>query len=217
MLIRIFVWWYSIDLSELDRPLDAFETLQDFFTRPLPDHARPIAAASLVSPVDATVHAVGSVQHGRFVQFESKRGDVRTLLDTESSHWDGAGFVVLYLSPGSYHRVHAPCSGRVQRRSHRSGSLWPMFQAAARRIPGLFEGNERLILEIETDRGVVGLVMVAALGVSDISSPLAVGQRIEAGEEIGQFAMGSAVILFTQDANWIMTQTQRMRLGQPLV
>ena len=48
-----FARYVGADLSRLDRPLDAFERFDDFFTRPLRDGARPIAEGDgvVVSPV----------------------------------------------------------------------------------------------------------------------------------------------------------------------
>src|SRR5215475_4327493 len=55
-----FARYAGADLSQLDRPLDAFERFDDFFTRPLPSGARPIDSSDgvIVSPVDGTISEI---------------------------------------------------------------------------------------------------------------------------------------------------------------
>lgn len=215
-LLDAYISFYGVDVSELDRPLDDYDNLLDFFVRKLPDGARPIADTALVSPVDGAVSTFGTIAEGRFVQFGDQLGSVAQLLDADATPWEGDQFAVLYLSPKNYHRVHTPISGTVRRLDHRPGKLWPVLAAAVRRIPGLFEGNERLVIELDTDRGPVAVVMVAALGVADISHELTVGTTVQAGEELGVFGLGSTVILIAPDVTWALTEGQPIRLGEAL-
>src|SRR5262245_16020067 len=54
------------DLSQLDRPIDAFERFDDFFTRPLVPGSRPLddGADAVVSPVDGVVSQRGVAEGG---------------------------------------------------------------------------------------------------------------------------------------------------------
>ena len=96
-LIRLFVWWYEVDLSELDRPLADFDTLQAFFTRRLPAGARPIGAATVVSPVDGALSETGRVSSDGFTQSAAQVGQASALLFSAAGTWDGAAYAVLYL------------------------------------------------------------------------------------------------------------------------
>src|SRR5437763_14169165 len=60
-----FARYAGADLSLLDRPLDAFERFDDFFTRPLAPGARPVAEGDDVvdSPVDGVI-SQGRVSRG---------------------------------------------------------------------------------------------------------------------------------------------------------
>jgi phosphatidylserine decarboxylase len=122
---------------------------------------------------------------------------------------------VLYLSPRDYHRVHAPFSGVVSRLRHVPGERWPVFAAAVRGIPRLFEGNERLIIELSTPDGPAAVVLVGALGVSEITTQLAVGSPVAAGDEVGCFGFGSTVIVFHPQAVW-QHAGGVVRVGEPL-
>lgn len=216
LLIHAFAWAYRIDSAELDRPLSAFESLQAFFQRPLPPGARPIAAAEVVSPVDGTLAATGTIHSDRFQQSERQLGRASALLQTTDAKLDGQGYVVLYLSPRDYHGVHAPFAGRVTRLSYVPGRLWPVFAAATRRIPGLFEGNERLVVALETARGPAAVVLVGALGVGQIDCPLSEGDTLAAGDLVGRFGFGSTVILIVPRAAWNAPGGAEVRVGEPL-
>ena len=50
-----------------------------------------------------------------------------------------------HLSPKDYHRVHSAQEGQIVSLDYRPGKLWPVFPAATRQIPNLFDRNERLI------------------------------------------------------------------------
>ncbi|MEL6343041.1 MAG: archaetidylserine decarboxylase [Myxococcota bacterium] len=216
-LIGLFIWTYGIDKTEIGRPIQAFTSLQDFFTRRLPADARSIAQdAHLVSPVDGTVSAIGAVEDGQTVQAEGLTTDVEQLLKSPAEGWNEHDFAVMYLSPGTYHRVHSPCDGVVRRLEYQPGALWPVFASVTRSRPGLFEGNERLILEMDTNEGPVAVVMVGALGVGHITWRIEVGQAIGKGQEIGQFGLGSTVIVLTMPTIWRITPGDAVKMGQAI-
>lgn len=215
LLIRAFVGFYRVDCSELDRPLSAFPTLQAFFQRPLPPGARPASDAAVVSPVDGALAAAGTVEDDRFEQSSQQLGRVSALLQT-APRWEGHRYAVLYLSPRDYHGVHAPFAGQVAALRYQPGRLWPVFAAATRRIPGLFEGNERLIVELETDAGPAAVVLVGALGVGQIDCPLSEGDALAPGDLVGRFGFGSTVIVIAPSAAWVVPGGAAVRVGEAL-
>lgn len=209
--IRLFCAVYQPDLSEVEQPLASFPTLQAFFRRPLRPGARPIADAPLTSPADGTLAATGLVSGGRYQQSEQHHGTVATLL-SRAGDWEGWRYTTVYLSPRDYHRVHAPFSGEVVRLEHVAGERWPVFAAAVRQLRGLFDNNERLVIELDT--GVV--VLVGALGVSEIETALTVGRRVSAGDELGSFGFGSTVIVLSAAVPPVVEVGQPVVVGQPL-
>src|SRR5262245_49301140 len=77
-----FARYAGADLSALDRPIDEFECFDDFFTRPLPAGARPIAegAGMVVSPVDGEISQIGVAESDRLIQAKGRDYTIGGLL-----------------------------------------------------------------------------------------------------------------------------------------
>jgi phosphatidylserine decarboxylase len=208
------------DLSQLDRPLDAFERFDDFFTRPLAPGARPVDEApdAVLSPVDGVVSEIGIAEGGRLIQCKGLDYTVRGLLadSAESRHFEGGAYATLYLAPRDYHRIHAPVAGRITGYRHIPGAFFPVNPLSVRNVSGLFSINERLVTYLDTDVGRVAVVKVAATGVGHITLSYdgaihthkrgVSGRRgfvqrynpekpVGAAEELAMFHLGSTVIL----------------------
>ena len=188
---------YGADLSEMVGELDDYRSLAAFFQRPLVDGARPIdASAAFVWPADGRAVSTGPFTGGRLPQIKDVDYAVRDLLgdDELAGALQSGSQATVYLAPGDYHRVHAPFAGEVLRTVHVPGGLFPVNRDAVGSIPGLFVRNERLVLACRLDDGrEAAVVLVAALNVSDTSISCSIPGRIEKGQEIGRFGMGSTV------------------------
>lgn len=216
-LIRAAVARFGIDLSEAADPsAEAYDSFNQFFTRPLAEGARPIAAeneALLVSPADGTLSQLGDIRAERVFQ---AKGQSFTLLEllTDALPWQahrGGLFATIYLSPRDYHRVHMPVSGRLLHTVYVPGRLFSVAPVTTRQIPRLFARNERFISWFETELGPLAVVLVGAVCVSAMetswSGAVAPGRQIRRadhqrediqlarGAELGRFNMGSTVIL----------------------
>jgi len=244
---RAFAWRYGINLDECVGSPGDYPTLAEFFLRPLLPEARPIDAdpAVLVSPADSVVHTFGRITDGTFAQSDTRSGSIAGLVGaadprTESAppmggeQFEGGHYAVLYLSPKDYHRVHSPRAGRLIRSRYLSGRLWPVFPTATRRIDGLFDRNERLIFQLDTDHGTIAVAMIGAFGVGRMTSPHAdiitntggpardVHQdsppEVARGAELGSFGLGSTVILLLPpgDFSWELTPGAPVKMGQTI-
>lgn len=218
LAMRTFAWKFRVDLEEAELPLSAYGTFAQFFTRRLRPGARPIDLREgvLVSPVDGVVSQLGEVEAGECLQAKGIRFSVERLLDDEeeASQFEGGAFATFYLSPRDYHRIHAPLEGAIQGYTYLPGQLWPVSPVSVRSKRALFCLNERLVTYFATPAGRMALVAVGATCVARIrasydqllthqggprsrrrySAPIPVAK----GEEIGQFEMGSTVILLFQ-------------------
>lgn len=236
-MTRAFVRTYGVDLSEATGDLEDYPTLEALFTRTLKPGARPVAegAATIVSPVDGTVAAVGTTQDGRLELVPGRSLDVADLLGVERAddqEWDTA---VVYLSPTDYHRVHAPREGQIVDWSYLAGTLWPVFPAAVRKVDGLFARNERFRVGLQTTDGPrIEVVLVGAFGVgrisvcmteceSNVGAPAAEGTLAPAvaigrGDWLGTFHLGSTVILAAPSGtmDWQVVQGQKLRMGEAM-
>lgn len=211
--VRLFhLVFPRIDLGEAARKNRGdYKSLQDFFTRTLEPGARPIADSLMVSPCDGAFGYSGSIEKSTIFQAKGIPYSLSEFLgdSTLASIFEGGAYSTIYLAPWNYHRVHHPVTGRIVRVRHIEGDLWPVNRQAVDGIPGVFARNERAWVEVETEHGMVIIVMVGAYNVGSIlltarpqlgdgttgdwvpSEPI----PVRAGDELGVFQMGSTVIL----------------------
>ncbi len=211
---------FGIDMSEAEEPLTSYSTIEDLFTRKLKSGLRTFNGP-VCSPADGYLAWSAPAQEGRAVQVKGLDYDLRELIlgnEELDKTLDLAWYQTVYLAPHNYHRVHAPFSGGVTRITHRPGELWPVNNAFVRRVPRLFARNERLVFELNLERGGRAfVVMVGAFNVGRMVTPLAPdlvtnsGSRqlrprvsdcrfdqplaVSIGDEIGTFMLGSTVVV----------------------
>ena len=222
-VLRAYAKGFGADLSEAARPLGAYASFNDFFTRELRDGLRPVDPdpRALVSPVDGRVYASGAVEAGTILQCKGVTYRVADLLGSEAdaAPFEGGTFLTCYLSPKDYHRIHWPFDATVARIRHLPGDLWPVNDGALAGVPGLFARNERVAILGTTAAGAaVALVPVGALNVGSIrlafhrlrtnrgapavprTLPIDPPVAARRGAEAARFAFGSAVVLLVSRA-----------------
>ncbi|WP_274363842.1 archaetidylserine decarboxylase [Paenibacillus thermotolerans] len=224
MLLAKFASFYRIDIAEAEKPLTEYESLNDFFTRRLRPDARPIDPdeASLVSPVDGLVVETGEIQAGKLLPVKGQDYTAEQLLggSPHASRYERGTFVVIYLSPSNYHRIHSPVDGTVLEWDRIPGTVYPVNDRGMRLMPQVLSSNARLVTYIRHPSGVVGLVKVGAMNVSSIQYARQEGppESVRKGEELAFFEFGSTVVLllekhmFTPDA-WLRAGAP-VRMGQ---
>jgi phosphatidylserine decarboxylase len=173
------------DVSEAELPLEAYPTLNRFFTRKLKAGARswPDDPSVVASPVDGAVGQLGIVREGRLIQAKGRLYEVGQLLedDAAAARYEGGAFITLYLSPKDYHRIHAPVWGEIREARHVPGALLPVNAAAVAHMPELFARNERLMAHIDGPLGRVAVVAVGAYNVGRISAAFDAGWNAAPG------------------------------------
>jgi phosphatidylserine decarboxylase len=217
--IRAFAKAYDINVEEAEKPLAEYTSIGDFFVRKLKPGLRPIAKAKLVHPADALLTQLAYVNQGELIQAKGKNYSVRELLQEPQDsalvkEFAKGAYAVYYLCPTDYHRVHSPVSGRIVSVKWIPGLLWPVNADSVESIPELFAVNERVVVTIETEEGLCSVIFVGATNVGKITlsfeaeivtnnlkqkesltknynPPLS----IKAGDELGQFHMGSTVVM----------------------
>lgn len=241
-VIRWFIGRYRVQMSEAANPDPAaYDTFNDFFTRPLAAGARPVAGASLVSPVDGAVSQCGAITGDRVFQAKGHHFTTTALVGGDAAvaaQFADGTFATLYLSPRDYHRIHMPCDGTLRRMRYVPGDLFSVNPATAAGIPGLFARNERVVCEFEGPHGPFVLVLVGATivgsmattwhGVVNPPRPGGVrtwdyadgAVRFAKGEEMGRFLLGSTVVLLfppsvaSLEASW--TPGRAIRMGEAM-
>lgn len=147
-MISMMVAAYGIDVSQIEKPMSEYATLQEFFSRRLTPDARPPHPTSpLVSPCDGELLRCGEVVSGMMVQVKGNEYPLSALFgvplpDTPAGcrRW----FYLFHLRPKDYHRFHAPCNAVVHQTIHLPGYLLPVTQTAAKWVPNLFAELERV-------------------------------------------------------------------------
>lgn len=218
--VRIFAALYRIDLGLATRPLSSFRSIGEFFTRDLRPEVRPIEG-QVVFPVDGMLRDVYNVPvSGVIQQVKGKTYSLSKLLgdDPLVARLASGQLWNMYLSPRDAHHIHAPVSGKIIKTVHIPGALWPVNDWALRTIRELFAVNERIVTFIESEFGLVAVVMIGALNVGRISLSYldfetntrpwkqkvrsTVGHNpsvsIACGDKVGTFKMGSSVILISE-------------------
>ena len=232
-----------LDLS--DAKETRFRSVHDCFTRELKPGARPVDGdpETLVSPCDAIVGAVGTVEGTTVLQVKGSPYSLVDLLRDEASarSYDGGTYVTLRLTAGMYHRFHAPHDCRVEQVTHIWGDTWNVNPIALERVESLFCRNERAVLRTRLDGSgaLVTLVPVAAILVAGLRLPFlgaeldlrGKGRRkqphvipcdapLRKGEQMGWFQHGSTIVVLAPKGfapcGGVRTGAT-IRAGQPLM
>jgi phosphatidylserine decarboxylase len=248
-LISNFIRGFSPDMSDAIQPEPlAYASFNEFFTRALKPGARPIDpnGSVLVSPVDGAISQIGPLDGSQVMQAKGHYYSLEALLGSSDSQTDwvsrfsGGRFATLYLAPFNYHRIHMPLSGTLIAAWYVPGKLFSVNAVTAAAVPGLFARNERVVCIFEDGPRLFAMVLVGALFVGSMDTvwhgevtprnprkgmqlPLDATRaplRLEKGDEMGRFNMGSTVILITppNTIDWLsnMSTGTRISVGQPL-
>ena len=243
LLIRSFIRFYKVDVSEVEHPEPAaWEHANAFFTRELRPGARPLAGGTntVLSPADGRIEEIGYATGNHLIQakrFRYRLADFLATDDAAVTRFHDGATLTIYLAPHNYHRVHMPLAGQVREVVYVPGRRWAVNQRTARAVPGLFAANERVILWCENPAGRFAVVLVGAMNVASISlawtGEVAPGKQvtrsrypadvphlaIPAGGLLRQFNLGSTVVVVAEkglidwDAGSIAGRSVRMGEG----
>jgi len=224
-MIDTFIRRYNVDMSLAQEPdPHAYEHFNAFFTRALKPGARPLdpAPGAVLCPTDGAMSQLGDISHGRVFQAKGHDYSTSDLLGgspQRAAPFEGGKFATIYLAPKDYHRVHMPVSGTLREMVHIPGRLFSVNPLTASHVPALFARNERVVCIFDTELGPMAVVLVGAMIVGSIETvwsgvvaprsasvhctryeALTPTVRLEKGEEMGRFKLGSTVVvLFGKD------------------
>lgn len=197
--IRPFIESYGIDTSQLERPVESYESFNDFFKRRLRPEARPVRHEPdvLVSASDGRLEAcrvdqdlVMSVKGSSFTLEELLGGSL------PQGDWTDGTCVKIRLAPMDYHRfcyIDSGCHGRVV---HVQGRLHSVSPLALMHNLKILQGNDREYVVLETANfGRVIHVDIGAMAVGRIHQHLREGGCFSRGQEKGYFEMGGSTII----------------------
>ncbi|WP_223591270.1 phosphatidylserine decarboxylase [Neobacillus bataviensis] len=209
-IVPSFARIYQLNQEEMDKGLSEYPTLHDLFIRTLKSEARIINKDhdSVASPVDAVIEDVGPINEKSDIIVKEKTYSIDEMLgdrDLLSKYLNGT-YMILYLSPSHYHRIHSPVNGTVTKQWTLGAKSYPVNKLGLKYGVRTLAKNYRVITEVKTDFGHVAIVKVGAMFVNSIETTHK-GSELEKGAEMAYFTFGSTVVLlfekdiFQVDAN----------------
>jgi phosphatidylserine decarboxylase len=224
-LIKPMIAWfaerYSINTDEAEKPMEDYKSLNDFFTRRLKAGVRPLAASYYVHPADSEITQFGLIENNTLIQAKNMTYKLSDFIGSNEKalKYESGFFIVYYLCPTDYHRVHSPVEGTVKEIKKFGFDLWPVNQESVSQIPELFIANERVVVSINSQLGPVEVVFVGATNVGQIGVFKAESEFVQKGEELGVFQMGSTVVMIYPKAAKIDLndlKPKKVKVGQEL-
>ncbi|MCX7283306.1 MAG: archaetidylserine decarboxylase [Novosphingobium sp.] len=238
-LIRWFAARYGVDMTEAENPdIASYASFNDFFGRPLRAGARPLAQAAFTCPVDGAISQFGPIDDHHILQAKGHRFTTTQLVGGDAAlaaQFRHGSFANLYLSPKDYHRLHMPCTGRLERMIYVPGALFSVNPVTARGVPGLFARNERVVCVFRSEEHgpfvmvLVGATIVGSMetrwhGVVNPTRPGRIAEWeysdkpivLQQGEEMGRFLLGSTIVMLFQhgaisfNPDWAPERSVRM-------
>ena len=237
----IAIWGLFADLDLSEARTQRFASLHACFMRELKPGARPVDHDPhfITSPCDAIVGACGRIDRSELIQAKGFPYTLQDLLidpQLVQLYSDGQ-YATLRLTPGMYHRFHAPYDCIVDKVTYVSGDTWNVNPSAFKRIAKLFCKNERAVIRavLRPSGIVVTLVPVAAILVASIrlhfidvllnkqydgDAELSCRVSLGKGQEMGWFEHGSTIIVFAPKGVALCGSVREgavIRMGRPLM
>lgn len=199
-IVPSYANYFKVDVTEIDQDLKSFKSLQQFFVRNLKPEARIFNNddTTILSPVDAIVEQFGSITANNNIVVKNQSYSIKGMLgnDKSVSKYIGGSFLVLYLSPSHYHRIHSPINGKIINQYPLGSNSYPVNKLGLTLGNSPLAQNYRVITEMkEKDGSHVAVVKVGAMFVNTIEELAQPSQRLKKGEELAYFSFGSTVVL----------------------
>ncbi|MFD2446141.1 phosphatidylserine decarboxylase [Bacillus sp. CGMCC 1.16607] len=201
-VVSSFAKTYKINTNEMLMGIHDYPTLHEFFIRELKKGARPIneEELSVVSPVDAVIEDIGVIHPDSTIIVKNKSYSISEMLgsDEKAAHYLNGTYMIFYLSPSHYHRIHAPVSGKIIEQWVLGKKSYPVNKMGLKYGRKTLSKNYRSISEIEVKGSHFALVKVGAMFVNSIELTHQDDYVIK-GSEMAYFTFGSTVILLFQE------------------
>ena len=229
-MIRAWIVRGGLDLSDFEP--GPFESLEALFLRRLRPGARP-PGQGVVSPVDGEVVDAGTLAPWILLHVKGRAVPAERLVGGGPlGRLVGGAYVVVFLPPGGYHRVHMPDDGEIVGCRRVRGRFFPMSPDESRNVRDVYLRNERVALRCRLDRGgelyvvLVGASLVGGIQLEGLprrswarggaETPVSLPRR--RGDEIGRFTFGSTVIVLAEGpAVPLVAAGETVRMGRPLI
>ncbi|WP_050615847.1 phosphatidylserine decarboxylase [Bacillus testis] len=208
-VIPSYIKIYKLNMAEAAQDHGSYKTLHDLFTRTLKPGARMIDEHpdSVVSPVDGVFEDYGIIRSDSKIIVKNKTYSIQEMLGNDSilQKYLGGNYMILYLSPSHYHRIHSPVAGKVLQRWSLGKNSYPVNALGLKYGKEPLSKNFRIITEMRHSKGHMAIVKVGAMFVNsiEITNP---GEQLQKGEEFSYFSFGSTVVLLFEKDTFELTE-----------
>jgi len=198
--IRPFAAALGVRLEECLRPLEAFESFNDFFIRSIDLRRRPIARdpAVCVAPTDGKVLAFPSIRRDRTFEIKGASFALAQFLQDEAlaARFDGGAMLISRLHLADYHHFHFPMSCVPGPATLIDGKLHAVAPYS-RRWPAIFYSeNRRALTPLRSEQfGTVLMVEIGAFTVGSIQQRYRPGSAVPKGAHKGYFELGGSTVV----------------------
>lgn len=217
-----FILGLSSDYLEQFQPESestTYESYSDFFKRKY--KSPPKIESNFAWPCEGYVCDWGHFKQKKDSVVKGQKMNLNSIFHSEPNTTQNYFFINTFLHNHNYHRVHSPCHGQITKILKISGDLiflrpW-FYQKNDVSYPAF--RNERFIFEIKDSLSRSWyLAMIGGFGVGtiEVSSKIQVGCDVKAGQELGQFKLGSTVCLATPDTIKIEKYLEVVYVGKKL-
>ena len=222
-LIGPYIKTFKLNEEEFQKELHTYGSLHDLFIRELKQEMRPVTVekGAVACPVDGKLEDAGEIRadkkivvKGKVYSMEEMVGDPHFL-----EKYLGGKYLVLYLSPSHYHRIHSPVSGKVVKRWTLGKKSYPVNKWGMKYGKAPLSKNYRTITEIQNETGSLAMVKVGAMYINSIVITDD-SKELEIGQEFSYFSFGSTVVmLFEKDCFYLeekLTVPCEVRVGEKI-
>jgi phosphatidylserine decarboxylase len=222
-LVPSFAKVYHLNREEMEKPITEYPTLHDLFIRTLKKDARKIDKSqdSVVSPVDGVIEDIGRIKETSDIEVKGKIYSIKEMLGDERvlNKYINGTYMILYLSPSHYHRIHSPVSGSISKQWTLGKKSYPVNQWGLKYGVRTLAKNYRVITEVKTNFGHAAIVKVGAMFVNSIETTHK-GSDLEKGHEMAYFSFGSTVVLLFENGIFEMETSlqppHQIKVGEKL-
>lgn len=201
--ISSYINIYEIDTKEVSKNITSFPSLEQFFTRELKNDARPIDGRLdvMTSPADSKIESFGAISQDTVISVKGQEYKLQDLLgkDDHAKKYQNGKYIVFYLSPADYHRVHSPVDAQIGRQYILGNNSYPVNQMGLKYGKKPISGNYRMISELQLSNGdQAAFIKVGAMFVNTIQLTNTSNEWSK-GEDVGHFSFGSTVVMLFEE------------------
>ncbi len=218
LLISSYARIYNINQSEMTNHLSTYKTLQQLFIRQLKEGVRPIdpTPKGVVSPVDAVIEEYGFIEPTKEIRVKGKMYSIQEMVHDDEllEKYVGGQFMIFYLSPRDYHRIHSPLSGKITKTWTLGSKSYPVNKWGLKYGRDPLIKNYRKLTEVQHPQGHLLMVKVGAMFINSIERTHD-GDTVTKGVEMAYFTFGSTVVLlFEKDTFSLDPNIEKERVIQ---